>query len=48
MISRVSRFMTTFVSKYLPDPLIFAVLLTFVTLIRGFFTTIASIAKTPA
>ncbi|SPX41995.1 short chain fatty acid transporter [Haemophilus influenzae] len=29
MISRVSRFMTTFVSKYLPDPLIFAVLLTF-------------------
>lgn len=33
MISRVSRFMTTFVSKYLPDPLIFAVLLTFVTFI---------------
>ena len=33
MISRVSRFMTTFVSKYLPDPLIFAVLRTFVTFI---------------
>lgn len=31
MISRVSRFMTTFVSKYLPDPLIFAALLTFIT-----------------
>ncbi|WP_018652163.1 TIGR00366 family protein [Actinobacillus capsulatus] len=33
MISRVSRFMTAFVSKYLPDPLIFAVLLTFITFI---------------
>lgn len=33
MISRVSRFMTTLVSKYLPDPLIFAVLLTFVTFV---------------
>ncbi|MCK3654605.1 short-chain fatty acid transporter [Pasteurellaceae bacterium Macca] len=30
MISKVSRFMTAFVSKYLPDPLIFAVLLTFI------------------
>ncbi|QPB42490.1 TIGR00366 family protein [Rodentibacter haemolyticus] len=33
MISRVSRLMTAVVSKYLPDPLIFAVLLTFVTFI---------------
>ncbi|MDO5073716.1 Short-chain fatty acids transporter [Neisseria animaloris] len=31
MISKVSRVMTTLVSKYLPDPLIFAVLLSFVT-----------------
>ncbi|BAS47373.1 short chain fatty acid transporter [Aggregatibacter actinomycetemcomitans NUM4039] len=33
MISRVSRFMTALVSKYLPDPLIFAVLLTFITFV---------------
>jgi len=31
MIGAVSRFMTNLVSKYLPDPLIFAVLLTFIT-----------------
>ncbi|WP_301099419.1 TIGR00366 family protein [Otariodibacter sp.] len=31
MISKVSRLMTYIVSKYLPDPLIFAVLLTFLT-----------------
>ncbi|XKM14105.1 TIGR00366 family protein [Orbaceae bacterium ac157xtp] len=31
MISRLSRFMTNIVSKYLPDPLIFALLLTLIT-----------------
>ncbi len=33
MISKVSKFMTAIVSKYLPDPLIFAVILTFVTFV---------------
>ena len=28
MIGRISRFMTRFVSRWLPDPLIFAMLLT--------------------
>ncbi|AZN35575.1 TIGR00366 family protein [Iodobacter ciconiae] len=31
MINRLSNFMTAFVSKYLPDPLIFALLLTIIT-----------------
>ncbi|EMV8493167.1 TIGR00366 family protein [Escherichia coli] len=31
MIGRISRFMTRFVSRWLPDPLIFAMLLTLLT-----------------
>lgn len=31
MIGRISRFMTRLVSRYLPDPLIFAMLLTLLT-----------------
>lgn len=31
MIGRMSRFMTRFVSRWLPDPLIFAMLLTLIT-----------------
>jgi short-chain fatty acids transporter len=31
MIGRISRFLTGFVSRYLPDPLIFAMLLTMLT-----------------
>ncbi|MDU8923485.1 TIGR00366 family protein [Pasteurellaceae bacterium LIM206] len=39
MIKSVSRIMTSFVSKYLPDPLIFAVLLTFVTFVCALLLT---------
>ncbi|MDF7667339.1 TIGR00366 family protein [Orbaceae bacterium ESL0727] len=35
MISRVSKFMTVIVSKYLPDPLIFALLLTLIVFFCG-------------
>lgn len=45
MISRVSRFMTTLVSRYLPDPLIFAVLLTFITFACAWGLTDATPAK---
>lgn len=33
MIGRISRFMTRFVSRWLPDPLIFAMLLTLLTFV---------------
>lgn len=35
MISRISRGLTWFVSRYLPDPLVFAILLTIITFIAG-------------
>ncbi|XJB94885.1 TIGR00366 family protein [Escherichia coli] len=34
MIGRISRFMTRFVSRWLPDPLIFAMLLTLLRKVR--------------
>lgn len=45
MISKVSRFMTTLVSRYLPDPLIFAVLLTFITFLCAWGLTESSPAS---
>lgn len=39
MIGRISRFLTGFVSRYLPDPLIFAMLLTMLTFLIALFLT---------
>lgn len=37
MIARISRGLTWFVSRYLPDPLVFAILLTVIIFIAGMF-----------
>ena len=39
MIGRISRFMTRFVSRWLPDPLIFAMLLTLLTFVIALWLT---------
>lgn len=39
MIGRISRFMTRFVSRWLPDPLIFAMLLTLLTFVIALVNT---------
>lgn len=39
MIGRISRFMTRFVSQWLPDPLIFAMLLTLLTFVIALWLT---------
>ncbi|MFT3759423.1 TIGR00366 family protein [Thauera sp.] len=44
MIGHISRFMSNFVSRYLPDPLIFALLLTLIT----FFSALGLTDSTPA
>lgn len=47
MIRKVSRGMTAFVSRYLPDPLIFAIILTLITFIWSWFSAPFSEAAHP-